>query len=487
MLLIGDSILDQEGSAAAFLLRQHGVDAKAIGVWGSGIIGIDQYDNGKPKPGGYWFHRAQKEVAAFLPDVVGVYMNHSYWPPYPHDAAGTPITDLSSRAGQTMISQQARGLITILRAHGAEVFFITPAPVATSGDPDPGVSNPIWRGYVPVLRAMHVMTADTARALETTGGLRAETKPSCDGTPARVRPADDVHLTRFGAGLAGSALASYVADLVHVSLRGNAAPGAATTALVPTRSGRGYWLVGCDGSIFHFGDASALAGMHEAIAQHGRATAAVAAPSGTGLWIIAADGTVVAAGDAPPLVLSPRPQSGIVAAATFENGNATWAVTASGAVATAGRVPAYPGRRAASTIVGIAATPSGQGYWVVDRAGAVRTFGDARPEPATSTPRVGGAPIAGIAATPDGRGYWLTADDGGVYAFGNARMLGTAAWRPPTNPADADTPPPGPTVGIVAAKGTEPGYWIFGATGRVTSRGAAGEYGGDNNLARATQ
>ena len=116
VLLIGDSILDQEGSAAAFVLRQAGVDAKAVAVWGSGVIGIDEYDYGKTKPSGYWLHRAKQLIAAFDPDVVGVYMNHSYWPPYPHDAAGNPINDLSSPSGQAMIAQQARALITILRA-----------------------------------------------------------------------------------------------------------------------------------------------------------------------------------------------------------------------------------------------------------------------------------------------------------------------------------------------------------------------------------
>ena len=44
VLLIGDSVLDQQGSAAAFLLRQHGVDARAVGIWGSGLLSIDQYD-----------------------------------------------------------------------------------------------------------------------------------------------------------------------------------------------------------------------------------------------------------------------------------------------------------------------------------------------------------------------------------------------------------------------------------------------------------
>ena len=35
---------------------------------------------------------------------------------------------------------------------------------------------------------------------------------------------------------------------------------------------------------------------------------------------------------------------------------------------------------------------------------------------------------------------------------------------------------------IVAADAPEPGYWIFGTTGRVTARGAVHGYGGDNNL-----
>ena len=107
VLLIGDSILDQEGSAAAFLLRQSGVDAKAIGVWGSGLIGIDQYDYGKTKLSGYWLRRAKKEVAAFDPDAIGVHLNYAYWPPYPHDAAGHRITDLWSASGQKMIAQAA--------------------------------------------------------------------------------------------------------------------------------------------------------------------------------------------------------------------------------------------------------------------------------------------------------------------------------------------------------------------------------------------
>jgi hypothetical protein len=60
-------------------------------------------------------------------------------------------------------------------------------------------------------------------------------------------------------------------------------------------------------------------------------------------------------------------------------------------------------------------------------------------------------------------------------------------WHPPVGARDGAIPAPGPTVGIVSANGKAQGYWIFGATGRVVSRGAAPGFGGDNNLALATQ
>jgi hypothetical protein len=485
VLFIGDSILDQEGSAAAFVLRQSGVDARAIAVWGSGLIGIDAYDYGKTKLSGYWFRRAKKEVSAFDPDAIGVHLNYAYWPPYPHDAAGHRITDLWSASGQTMIAQQARALITILRARHAKVFFITPAPTATTGNPDLAASNPVWHGYLPVLRAMHVIIADTARPLEAENGLRSETEPSCTGTPQRVRPPGDVHLTRFGAGLAGSALAVFVAHLVHASLRGNAAPGDAVAALVPTPTGRGYWLVGCDGSVFHFGDATSLGGVRAVMAHHDGAATALPAPKEHGFWVVASDGTIASAGGAPPLALTARPRGPIVGAAA-PDGKGLWVVTAAGGVSTTGGVPAYRGDRVDGNVVGIAATPDGRGYWLANRDGDVFAFGDARrsgpahPAHLTTT-------IVGLAATSDGRGYWLVGSDGSVIALGDAHYEGNGIWQRPAGARGDDTSPPGPTLGIVAARGKNQGYWIFGTTGRVVARGAAAGYGGDNNLALLTQ
>jgi hypothetical protein len=490
VLLIGDSILDQQGSAAAFLLRQAGVDARAIGLWGSGLLTIDQYDYGKTKLGGQWLHRAKTEIARFDPDAVGVYLNHNYWPPFPHDASGRKITDLWSPPGQQMIARQARALVRILRARGAKVFFISPVPAGTISNPDPVAWNPIWHGYQPALRAMRVPVADSAGPLEGPDGLRTETKPACNGTPHRVRPARDLHLTRFGAGRAGTALAGYVATLVHAQLRGNAAPSEPATALVPTRDGRGYWLVACDGSVYHFGHATQLAGARGAIAGHGGVVAAVASPTPAGLWLVAADGTLARVGDAPPLAFANRHGAPIVDATATPGALGLWATTASGIVLHAGTAPTegdLAHTRRAADVVGITSTPDGLGYWLVTSRGQVFAFGTARFYGAAPGAKASPHPITGLAPTPDGRGYWLAADDGAIYAFGTARAHGDAEWPSLPYPYNRVTATPGPGAGIVSFPGPGQGYWVFDTTGRVVSRGAAGHYGGDNNLAMLTQ
>ena len=267
VLLLGDSVMDQQGSAAEFALNRAGVETKTVGLWGSSLFTRDQYDYGKSKPNGGWLKEAATQVAAFAPDVIAVYLNHNYWPPYPRDAAGKVIggggTDaLWSRSGQAMIHTQVTALMTILRAHGARVYFVSPIPAGRNQNqnPDPNVWSPIWHGYLPVLTKMHVPIIDSSTPVQAATGLRAESKPSCSGAQVRVRPENDLHLTRFGAGLAGNALAKSLAKIVGVKLNGNGAPGDSTAALVPTADGRGYWLVGCEGSVFNFGTAARLPG-----------------------------------------------------------------------------------------------------------------------------------------------------------------------------------------------------------------------------------
>src|SRR6476659_3456196 len=105
VLMIGDSVMDQQGQHAEFVLRQAGIDAKADALWGSSVLTRQDYDYGKSKPNGGWLKRAADDIASFDPDVVAVYLNHNYWPPYPRDAAGHLIdgpAPLSSPSGQAM-------------------------------------------------------------------------------------------------------------------------------------------------------------------------------------------------------------------------------------------------------------------------------------------------------------------------------------------------------------------------------------------------
>ena len=95
--------------------------------------------------------------------------------------------------------------------------------------------------------------------------------------------------------------------------------------------------------------------------------------------------------------------------------------------------------------------------------------------------------MLGIAATPDGKGYWLVGSDGGIFAFGDARYSGNGRWIVPAYPRNLFTPAPGPIVDVVAAPGTQQGYWTLNDTGRVTNHGAASGRAGDSNLALSTQ
>ena len=215
-------------------------------------------------------------------------------------------------------------------------------------------------------------------------------------------------------------------------------------------------------------------------------TACASASKGPGLWVVASDGTIAALGGAPPLALTHRPRSPIVAAAALPDRNGLWVVTAAGVVSTAGRAHAYRGDRVVGNVAGIAATPDGRGYWLANRDGDVFAFGDARRSGSAHRAHLK-TTIVGLAATSDGRGYWLVGSNGSVIALGDAHLQGNGIWHRPAGARGADMPPPGPTLGIVAASGKNQGYWIFGTTGRVVGRGAAAEYGGDSNLAHATQ
>jgi len=451
VLFIGDSVLDQEGGAAAFLLRQRGIDSVKVAFWGSGLYTRDQYDmghtiltaTGAGNPVD-WLTKATALIAQYRPELVVVALNHNHPTPYPRDAAGNDIAVISSPAGRAMVAEQTNALIDILERDGAQVMFVTPPPQGHEHAP---ADNPIWNATLPVLRARHIAVVDIAPAVSGRDGERVETLPDCRGDQVRVRTVNGVHYTRAGAARAGTVLADAVTARLRGRANGDAAPGDHTVALVPTATGNGYWLVQCDGSIFHFGDAAAISGVYgtgdEPI------IGGVRAPRG--LWLVARDGRVIAAGGAPARTLSPASVRPFVAVTATRAGDGLIASNADGVLAsTGGARPSAPaGLRHVDGLTwfgnrlvfvtsdrgaAIAGTPAGTGTWVVETNGAVVAHGDApndgnavRPPLRPDVARVLGSsippPVVAIAGSPLG-GYWIVRDNGEVTARGGAPDLG---------------------------------------------------------------
>ncbi|MDA8279290.1 MAG: hypothetical protein M0Z63_02510, partial [Actinomycetota bacterium] len=67
--------------------------------------------------------------------------------------------------------------------------------------------------------------------------------------------------------------------------------------IAPTPDGGGYWLVGADGGVFSFGDAS-YAGSMAATHLNSPVVGIAPTPDGGGYWLVGADGGVFSFGDA---------------------------------------------------------------------------------------------------------------------------------------------------------------------------------------------
>ncbi|MCZ7525965.1 MAG: hypothetical protein M5U14_06000 [Acidimicrobiia bacterium] len=247
---------------------------------------------------------------------------------------------------------------------------------------------------------------------------------------------------------------------------GDGVPGGCDEELpVPPRpSGRGYRLVGPDGGVFDFGEAS-FTGSLAGTRLNGPVVAAAGSPTGRGYWLVGADGGVFAFGDAGFFGSSAhldlrRPVSAVTATPW---GEGYWLVGADGGVFAFGDAgffgsAAHLGLDA--PVVAVARTATGEGYWLVGADGGVFAFGDAGFFGSAAHLDLN-APIVGLAPTPTGAGYWLVGADGAVFAFGDAGFFGSAAHL------DLNAP----IVGL-APTPTGAGYWLVGAgRGGVRVRG----------------
>ena len=483
VLLLGDSVMDQQGSAAALLLRENGIDAFAHGAWGTGLLTREQYDFGHTilapprSPDDWdWLTKGREYVDTMRPDLVVVYLDHNYWPPLPRDAAGHEITDLRTPAGQQMIATQARAFIHILRRHGARVAFVTPVPMTKA---DPAADNAIWPAYLPVLREEHASIIDIRPALAGANGTRIEAKPDCTGAPTLVRPPGDIHLTRYGAGRSATRLAAAIAALLGRDLHGDARARRPHDDARSDRDRPGL----LDRELRRRGirlrrrpahHERRAPGRQRGDRRDARAQRAVARDERR------ADPR---RGGAPALQFSTAAGAPLVAATGIAGGHGVLATTAGGEVIAAGRAIAAGGaERLGSPVVAVVADPAGRGYWLVSKQGTVVARGGAS---ALGSSTASTSPVVGMTASATGHGYLLVRADGHVLAFGDARAAGDAA-HPPLKPGTlAVLAPTQPSVAIVrGARAAATGSST--TTERCTRFGGAARLGGTGNLALFT-
>jgi hypothetical protein len=214
--------------------------------------------------------------------------------------------------------------------------------------------------------------------------------------------------------------------------------------ITPTFTRNGYWLVASDGGIFSFGDAGFYgsipgvglhpAGSRVAPSLNAPIVAMVPSRTGQGYFMVASDGGVFAFGDAQFAGSCPAIggcSGSAVAVVPDATGNGYWVFTSTGNVYAFGDAPYYgavPGTGVAVTSA--VATPDGHGYWILFSNGAVAPFGDA---PALGSP-LGYAnsanPATTIFPTANGGGYWVGSARGDVFAYGDAPFLGSMAATP---------------------------------------------------------
>ena len=204
-------------------------------------------------------------------------------------------------------------------------------------------------------------------------------------------------------------------------------PGAHPSA---TPNGTGYWMLGSDGTVYAFGDAT-----HHGDARGlaGPAVDLEATPTGKGYWVVDRTGFVRGFGDVPAL-------GGLAAGWLAEGEEAT----------------------------SLSVTPSGAGYWIFTNLGRVMAFGDAPVLGDMSGTPLNG-PVLDSIATPSGLGYYMVASDGGIFSFGDARFFGSMGATPLNAPVQSLVPDP-----------DSRGYWLVASDGGVFSfeagfRGSMGD------------
>jgi hypothetical protein len=233
--------------------------------------------------------------------------------------------------------------------------------------------------------------------------------------------------------------------------------------------GTGYRMVGSDGGIFDFGDAT-FWGSTGGITLNKPVVGMAATPSTSGYWLVASDGGVFSYGDARFYgSMGGKPlNEPIVGMASTPKGDGYWEVASDGGIFSFGSAQFFGSTGSMhlnKPIVGLAATPDGKGYWLVASDGGIFAYGDAQFHGSTGGQPLN-KPVVGMAAGPGGDGYWLVASDGGIFAYGSAQFHGSAGSLPLNQPV----------VGMAATPDAN-GYWLVASDGGIFTYGDAQFYG----------
>jgi hypothetical protein len=255
----------------------------------------------------------------------------------------------------------------------------------------------------------------------------------------------------------------------HLYTLAVATPSANSRSIAATPDGKGYWVVGENGTVMAYGDAG-FYGSAGNVNLNRPIVGMASTPAGAGYWLVASDGGVFSYGDAgfygsAGNVNLNRP---IVGMASTPAGAGYWLVASDGGIFAYGDAAFYGSAGNVNLnkpIVGMASTPDGGGYWLVASDGGIFSYGDAAFYGSAGNVNLN-KPIVGMASTPDGGGYWLVASDGGIFSYGDAAFYGSA-----TNLKLNE-----PLTGIQATPDGK-GYWLSAADGGVFSYGDAGFYG----------
>ena len=352
------------------------------------------------------------------------------------------------------------GTITTVAGTGTAGFSGDGGPAASAqlNDPRAVAVDDAGNVYIGEELGQRIRRVDPSGTISTIAG-NGTAGFAGDGGPASAAQVD--HLRALALDAAGDL---WVADTFNNRVRVISAPGSADSAPTPTTTTTapaspppssppssapapppaprrsGYWMLGSDGRVFAFGDATTLGDASAQLPPDTKAVHIEPTPTGNGYWILDNRGDVFAYGDAAALAsVEPsqlRKGEKVTSLNSTPSGQGYWIFTNRGRVLAAGDAGHYGDESDVDLngpVLSSVATPSGQGYYMVATDGGVFTHGDARFHGSMGHTRLN-APVQSLVPTADRAGYWLVASDGGIFSFGTARFGGSMGGVPLNKP-----------------------------------------------------